>query len=44
MVLDYFRASPTAYFSAVKYQMELLGEDLKDGDVIMTNSPRAGGT
>ena len=30
-------------FSAVKYQMELLGEDLKEGDVIMTNSPQAGG-
>lgn len=29
--------------SAVKYQMNLLGKDLKNGDVIMTNSPRAGG-
>ncbi|KAG8899494.1 hypothetical protein FRC01_010495 [Tulasnella sp. 417] len=29
---------------AVKYQMNLLGKDLKNGDVIMTNSPRAGGS
>ncbi|KAG8980612.1 hypothetical protein FRB90_007595, partial [Tulasnella sp. 427] len=29
---------------AVKYQMNLLGNDLKNGDVIMTNSPRAGGS
>lgn len=31
-------------FSAVKYQVDLLGKDLKEGDVIMTNSPQAGGT
>jgi N-methylhydantoinase B/oxoprolinase/acetone carboxylase alpha subunit len=31
-------------FSAVRYQMQLYGKDLKDGDVIMTNSPRAGGS
>jgi N-methylhydantoinase B/oxoprolinase/acetone carboxylase alpha subunit len=30
--------------SAVKYQMNLHGKDLKDGDVLMTNSPRAGGS
>ncbi|KAG8850911.1 hypothetical protein FRB96_009544 [Tulasnella sp. 330] len=29
---------------AVKYQMRLLGDDLKEGDVLMTNSPRAGGS
>jgi 5-oxoprolinase (ATP-hydrolysing) len=29
---------------AVRYQMKLLGDDLKEGDVIMTNSPRAGGS
>ena len=30
--------------SAVKYQMKLHGGDLKEGDVIMTNSPHAGGS
>lgn len=30
--------------SAVKYQMRLHAQDLKDGDVLMTNSPRAGGS
>lgn len=30
--------------SAVKYQMQLHGKSLKDGDVLMTNSPRAGGS
>lgn len=29
---------------AVKYQMKLHGHELKDGDVLMTNSPRAGGS
>ncbi|TDL20331.1 cytoplasmic protein [Rickenella mellea] len=29
---------------AVKYQMKLHANDLKDGDVLMTNSPRAGGS
>ncbi|KAF8498272.1 Hydantoinase B/oxoprolinase [Gautieria morchelliformis] len=29
---------------AVKYQMNLHGKHLKDGDVLMTNSPRAGGS
>ncbi|KAG8986948.1 hypothetical protein FRB93_005008 [Tulasnella sp. JGI-2019a] len=29
---------------AVKYQMRLLGDGLKEGDVLMTNSPRAGGS
>jgi 5-oxoprolinase (ATP-hydrolysing) len=29
---------------AVKYQMNLYGKDLKEGDVIMTNSPHAGGS
>ncbi|KAA1472623.1 Hydantoinase B/oxoprolinase [Dentipellis sp. KUC8613] len=29
---------------AVKYQMQLYGKDLKEGDVIMTNSPHAGGS
>ncbi|KAG0695146.1 Hydantoinase B/oxoprolinase [Suillus ampliporus] len=29
---------------AVKYQMKLHGKDLKDGDVLMTNSPHAGGS
>ncbi|KAF9063016.1 cytoplasmic protein [Rhodocollybia butyracea] len=29
---------------AVQYQMNLLGEDLKEGDVLMTNSPNAGGS
>jgi len=29
---------------AVKHQMNLLGDDLKEGDVIMTNSPLAGGS
>jgi N-methylhydantoinase B/oxoprolinase/acetone carboxylase alpha subunit len=31
-------------FSAVKYQMKLYGKELKEGDVIMTNSPHAGGS
>jgi 5-oxoprolinase (ATP-hydrolysing) len=31
-------------FSAVKYQMKLHGKSLKDGDVLMTNSPHAGGS
>lgn len=30
--------------SAVKYQMKLYGKDLKEGDVLMTNSPSAGGS
>lgn len=30
--------------SAVKYQMKLHGESLKEGDVLMTNSPHAGGS
>jgi len=30
--------------SAVKYQMKLYGKNLKDGDVLITNSPRAGGS
>jgi 5-oxoprolinase (ATP-hydrolysing) len=30
--------------SAVKYQMKLYGDDLKEGDVLMTNSPQAGGS
>lgn len=30
--------------SAVKYQMKLHGDDLKEGDVLMTNSPHAGGS
>ncbi|KAG6865451.1 hypothetical protein C0991_002374 [Blastosporella zonata] len=30
--------------SAVKYQMNLHGETLKEGDVLMTNSPHAGGS
>ncbi|KAJ3992131.1 Hydantoinase B/oxoprolinase [Lentinula boryana] len=29
---------------AVKYQMKLYGKDLKEGDVLMTNSPHAGGS
>ncbi|KAH9067927.1 Hydantoinase B/oxoprolinase [Lactarius vividus] len=29
---------------AVKYQMKLHGDDLKEGDVLMTNSPHAGGS
>ncbi|KAG2346564.1 Hydantoinase B/oxoprolinase [Suillus weaverae] len=29
---------------AVKYQMKLHGKELKDGDVLMTNSPHAGGS
>ncbi|THG96640.1 hypothetical protein EW026_g5221 [Hermanssonia centrifuga] len=29
---------------AVKYQMKLHGKDLKPGDVLMTNSPHAGGS
>ncbi|KAG8221519.1 Hydantoinase B/oxoprolinase [Butyriboletus roseoflavus] len=29
---------------AVKYQMKLHGRNLKDGDVLMTNSPHAGGS
>ncbi|KAG1724354.1 Hydantoinase B/oxoprolinase [Suillus lakei] len=29
---------------AVKYQMNLHGKELKDGDVLMTNSPHAGGS
>ncbi|KIJ62256.1 hypothetical protein HYDPIDRAFT_176594 [Hydnomerulius pinastri MD-312] len=29
---------------AVKYQMKLYGNELKDGDVLMTNSPHAGGS
>ncbi|KAF5366568.1 hypothetical protein D9758_008983 [Tetrapyrgos nigripes] len=29
---------------AVKYQMKLYGKDLKEGDVLMTNSPSAGGS
>ncbi|KAH9965303.1 Hydantoinase B/oxoprolinase [Russula dissimulans] len=29
---------------AVKYQMKLYGGDLKEGDVLMTNSPHAGGS
>ncbi|KAH9975461.1 Hydantoinase B/oxoprolinase [Lactifluus volemus] len=29
---------------AVKYQMNLYGDDLKEGDVLMTNSPHAGGS
>ncbi|KAI5116476.1 hypothetical protein M0805_003505 [Coniferiporia weirii] len=29
---------------AVQYQMKLHGKSLKDGDVLMTNSPRAGGS
>ncbi|EAU86711.2 cytoplasmic protein [Coprinopsis cinerea okayama7 len=29
---------------AVKYQMKLHGETLKEGDVLMTNSPHAGGS
>lgn len=30
--------------SAVKYQMQLHGKTLKPGDVLMTNSPHAGGS
>ena len=30
--------------SAVKYQMNLYGDNLKEGDVLMTNSPHAGGS
>lgn len=30
--------------SAVKYQMKLHANDLKEGDVLMTNSPHAGGS
>ena len=30
--------------SAVKYQMNLYGNTLKEGDVLMTNSPHAGGS
>lgn len=30
--------------SAVKYQMKFHGDDLKEGDVLMTNSPHAGGS
>ncbi|KII85442.1 hypothetical protein PLICRDRAFT_44744 [Plicaturopsis crispa FD-325 SS-3] len=29
---------------AVKYQMNLYGKELKEGDVLMTNSPHAGGS
>jgi len=29
---------------AVKYQMNLYGDSLKEGDVLMTNSPHAGGS
>ncbi|KAI3605073.1 cytoplasm protein [Moniliophthora roreri] len=29
---------------AVKYQMKLYGKELKEGDVLMTNSPHAGGS
>ncbi|KAF8307671.1 Hydantoinase B/oxoprolinase [Clavulina sp. PMI_390] len=32
------------HLGAVKYQVERLGKDLKEGDVIMANSPQAGGT
>ena len=31
-------------YSAVKYQMKLHGKTLKPGDVLMTNSPHAGGS
>lgn len=31
-------------YSAVKYQMKLHGKNLKEGDVLMTNSPHAGGS
>jgi 5-oxoprolinase (ATP-hydrolysing) len=30
--------------SAVKYLMKLNGDNLKEGDVFMTNSPHAGGS
>ena len=30
--------------SAVKYQMNLYGDNLKEGDVLMTNSPHPGGS
>ena len=29
---------------SVKYQLGLYGSDLKDGDVLLTNSPSAGGS
>ncbi|OCF36240.1 cytoplasmic protein [Kwoniella heveanensis BCC8398] len=29
---------------SVKYQLQLYGKDLKDGDVLLTNSPMAGGS
>jgi len=35
---------PIEIDSAVKYQMKLYGDDLKEGDVLMTNSPHAGGS
>lgn len=49
LVLCWLNTHPEAYFSclldsAVKYQMKLQGKNLKDGDVLMTNSPRAGGS
>ncbi|CAL1710930.1 unnamed protein product [Somion occarium] len=31
-------------YSAVKYQMQLHGKDIKPGDVFMTNAPHAGGS
>lgn len=34
----------TRMSSAVKYQMNLYGKSLKEGDVLMTNSPHAGGS
>jgi 5-oxoprolinase (ATP-hydrolysing) len=36
--------SINASSSAVKYQMKVYRKNLKDGDVIITNSPRAGGS
>jgi len=36
--------SYSALISAVKYQMRLYGTQLKEGDVLMTNSPHAGGS
>ena len=32
------------FYSAVKYQMNLYKDTLKEGDVLMTNSPHAGGS
>ena len=42
---ELFRPCLTSlFYSAVKYQMNLYKDTLKEGDVLMTNSPHAGGS